>query len=161
MDNGQGQRLVTQPAFFQFVAPLLITVFSVVLLKDEGDAGTKGYAAEAINLEDDEVDEPFDVWNEDMSVLSINKNHATLEDIANLESASQRKFPIALQSFWQELGTFGGEINIEQMTIKLPSVGEFLPNFNEDARPYEKLSDLGLISYMNYQEKLNECYRVL
>ena len=25
------------------------------LVKDEGDAGTKGYAAEAINLEDDEV----------------------------------------------------------------------------------------------------------
>lgn len=35
------------------VAPLR----SVVLLKDEGDAGTKGYAAEAINLEDDEVDD--------------------------------------------------------------------------------------------------------
>lgn len=35
------------------VAPLR----SIVLLKDEGDTGTKGYAAEAINLEDDEVDD--------------------------------------------------------------------------------------------------------
>ncbi|MGB0659550.1 MAG: ATP-dependent nuclease [Mangrovicoccus sp.] len=35
------------------VAPLR----SVVLLKDVGGAGTKGYAAEAINLEDDEVDD--------------------------------------------------------------------------------------------------------
>jgi len=35
------------------VAPLR----SVVLLKDEGGAGTKGYSAEAINLENDEVDD--------------------------------------------------------------------------------------------------------
>ena len=100
--------------------------------------------------EDDQVDEPFDVWNQDMSTIESYKKQASLEDIAELEKATQRKFPDALKNFWQRLGCFGGEINTGQMTINAPSVGYFLPNFTADAKPYEKLSDLGLVSYMNW-----------
>lgn len=100
--------------------------------------------------EDDMVDEPFDVWNEDMSVLESYKEQATLDDIEKLEKTTQRQFPDALKSFWQEFGMFGGEINFGELTFGVNSVEHLLSKFSAEAKPYEKLPDLGIASYMNW-----------
>lgn len=100
-------------------------------------------------VEDEGLDESFEEWNSDMSVVSINDDQATPDEIAKLAEMSQREFPQQLVDFWQEVGKFGGEAHMGEIIIDLPSTKNFLYNFSDESPRYEKLIGLGLINMMN------------